>query len=245
VTGPGLRSGEVAAAAGVNPQTLRYYERRGLLAEPRRSPGGHRLYPAGTVTLLRVVKAAQRLGFTLDEVADLLEAGRHRHRTDAGLQARARTKLAEIDARLADLHTIRDTLADAVDAGCDDLITCADSPRCPLPFSDRAEVPGAPERTAEPRADARSTPEPRADTCGTPARTAQPRTDACGTPARTAQPRTDACGTSARAAQPQVDAWSTPERTAQTRTDACGTPARTALPQVDACCAPVERSAPE
>jgi DNA-binding transcriptional MerR regulator len=49
---------------------LRYYERRGLLAELRRSAGGHRLYPAETVTVLRVIKAAQRLGFTLDEVAD-------------------------------------------------------------------------------------------------------------------------------------------------------------------------------
>ena len=60
-------------------QTLRYYERRGLLAEPARSPGGHRLYPVEAVTVLRVIKAAQRLGFTLDEVADLLEAVRHLH----------------------------------------------------------------------------------------------------------------------------------------------------------------------
>lgn len=71
----GLRSGEVASAAGVNPETLRYYERRGLLAEPDRSLGGHRLYPSETVTVLRVIKTAQRLGFTLDEVADLLKAG--------------------------------------------------------------------------------------------------------------------------------------------------------------------------
>ena len=88
-----LRSGQLAAAAGVNIETLRYYERRGLLAQPDRSPGGHRLYPAETVTVLRVIKAAQRLGFTLDEVADLLEVGRHRHRparaADAGLQRRA------------------------------------------------------------------------------------------------------------------------------------------------------------
>jgi DNA-binding transcriptional MerR regulator len=76
----GLRSGEVAAAAGVNLQTLRYYERRGLLAEPDRTLGGHRLYPSVTLTVLRVIKAAQRLGFTLDEVADLLDAGRHHHR---------------------------------------------------------------------------------------------------------------------------------------------------------------------
>lgn len=51
----GLRSGEVAAAAGVNLQTLRYYERRGLLPEPDRSLGGHRLYPADTTTVLRVI----------------------------------------------------------------------------------------------------------------------------------------------------------------------------------------------
>jgi hypothetical protein len=59
-----LRAGQVAVAVGVNVETLRYYERRGLLAEPDRSPGGHRLYPAETVTVLRVIKAAQRLGFS-------------------------------------------------------------------------------------------------------------------------------------------------------------------------------------
>lgn len=69
----GLRSGQVAEAAGVNIQTLRYYERRGLLAEPERSNGGHRLYGEDAVTALRVIKAAQRLGFTLEEVAELLE----------------------------------------------------------------------------------------------------------------------------------------------------------------------------
>jgi MerR family regulatory protein len=57
----GLRSGEVADAAGVNVQTLRYYERRGLLHEPDRTLGGHRVYPPATVTVLRVTKAAQRL----------------------------------------------------------------------------------------------------------------------------------------------------------------------------------------
>jgi DNA-binding transcriptional MerR regulator len=52
----GLRSGEVAAAAGVNLQTLRYYERRGLLRVPDRTLGGHRLYPSETVMVLRVIK---------------------------------------------------------------------------------------------------------------------------------------------------------------------------------------------
>jgi DNA-binding transcriptional MerR regulator len=137
----GLRSGEVAAAAGVNPQTLRYYERRGLLAEPRRSAGGHRLYPAEAVTVLRVVKTAQRLGFTLDEVADLMGAARHRHGSapDRGLQRRAEAKLAEIDAKIGDLASIRTTLVAAIDAGCDDLTTCANTPNCPLPFAELAE----------------------------------------------------------------------------------------------------------
>ena len=136
--GGGLRAGQVAAAAGVNPQTLRYYERRGLLAEPERTLGGHRVYPSEAVTLLRVIKTAQRLGFTLAEVADLLETGTHHHgrRVDAGLQARAAAKLAEVEQKITDLAVIRDTLREAVDAGCDDLIACAGSPCCPLPFTD-------------------------------------------------------------------------------------------------------------
>lgn len=133
----GLRSGDVAAQAGVNPQTLRYYERRGLLAEPERSNGGHRMYDEQAVTVLRVIKAAQRLGFTLEEVAELLEVGRHRHgRPAPGLQERAAAKIAEVDARIADLTAIRATLSAAVEAGCDDLTVCASSDCCPIPFTD-------------------------------------------------------------------------------------------------------------
>jgi DNA-binding transcriptional MerR regulator len=147
----GLRSGQVAAAAGVNVETLRYYERRGLLSEPDRSPGGHRLYDAASVTTLRVIKAAQRLGFTLEEVAELLELGRHRHRprgarsgrsTEAGLQARAIAKLAEVEERITDLVTIRDNLQAALDAGCDDLIACAATDCCPIPFATITTRPG-------------------------------------------------------------------------------------------------------
>lgn len=141
VEGTALRSGQVAVAAGVNVETLRYYERRGLLAEPDRSSAGHRLYPAETVTVLRVIKAAQRVGFTLDEVADLLEVSRHRHRPvrsnpagRAGLQARAQAKLVEVEERIADLLTIRDNLRAAVDAGCAEMIACAGTDCCPIPF---------------------------------------------------------------------------------------------------------------
>ncbi|MGY2125776.1 MerR family transcriptional regulator [Nocardia gipuzkoensis] len=133
----GLRTSQLAAAAGVNTQTLRFYERRGLLAEPQRSLGGHRLYPEQALTVLRVIKAAQRLGFTLEEVADLLDViGLGRRRADAGLQARAAVKLAEVDAKLAELTAVRHTLRAALAAGCDDLIACSESPSCPVPFTD-------------------------------------------------------------------------------------------------------------
>jgi DNA-binding transcriptional MerR regulator len=142
VTGS-LRTGQVAELASVNPQTLRYYQRRGLVPEPDRSPGGHRTYPPQTVALIRVIKAAQRLGFTLNEVAELLDAGRHRRHLGRGLHQRATAKLAEIDAKLADLAVIRATLAEVVAAGCDDLTNCT-SPDCPLPFAELADPAGSP-----------------------------------------------------------------------------------------------------
>ena len=110
-----------------------------MLAEPDRPLGGHRVYPQETVTVLRVIKAAQRLGFSLDEVADLLDMGSHRHRTQDGLQTRAQTKLAEVETKIADLGVIRDTLRATLSAGCDDLITCAGIPDRPLPFADLAD----------------------------------------------------------------------------------------------------------
>lgn len=134
-----LRAGQVAEAAGVNRETLRYYERRGLLGDPVRSAGGHRLYDEQAVLTLRVIKAAQRLGFTLDEVADLIEVGRQRQR-DSGLLARAGQKLAEVERRIEDLTLIRENLIAAIDAGCDDLHECAGSDCCPIPFMDLAQV---------------------------------------------------------------------------------------------------------
>ena len=87
--------------------------------------------------MLRVIKAAQRLGFTLDEVADLLELGRHRHgqRADAGLQQRA----ADETGRGRGAHRRPEspsatTSRRPLDAGCDDLIACASAQCCPIPF---------------------------------------------------------------------------------------------------------------
>lgn len=129
-----MRSGQLAAAAGVNLQTLRYYERRGLLPEPGRSLGGHRDYGRDSVTILRIVKAAQRLGFTLEEIKELLAVGSHRG-PRPGLRERAQEKLADVDARIAALQTMRADLVDVIEAGCTDLRECSCVPGCPIPFT--------------------------------------------------------------------------------------------------------------
>ena len=134
-----MRVSEVAEAAGVNKETLRYYERRGLIEQPDRSQGGHRLYDQEAVSTLRVIKAAQRLGFTLEEVAELIEVGRRRGPA-ADLQVRAREKLTEVDQRIADLSTIRSSLIAAIDAGCKDLHECAGNECCPIPFAEISAV---------------------------------------------------------------------------------------------------------
>lgn len=138
-----LRTGQVADAAGVTRQTLRYYERRGLLAQPARSLGGQRLYPTQVVVVLRAIKAAQRLGFTLDEVARLLEVGRGRpgKGAEVGLQAQARVKVTELEERIQDLQRTRSDLLAALDVGCDDLVECANAECCPLPFVEIGHLP--------------------------------------------------------------------------------------------------------
>lgn len=124
-------------AAGISRETLRYYERRGIIAMPDRTLGGHRVYPPETVAMLKAVKTAQRLGFTLAEIDALLTAGGHAD-GDAGLQARTARKLAEIEQRITQLTAVAETLRQAITAGCDDLAACADTKHCPIPFTESA-----------------------------------------------------------------------------------------------------------
>jgi MerR family transcriptional regulator, mercuric resistance operon regulatory protein len=106
----------VAARAAVNPQTLRYYERRGLLAAPVRSPAGYRAYPAGAVRRVRFIKRAQELGFTLSEVGRLLALGDPQ--SCARARALAAEKLSVVRARIADLDRMRAVLESLVER-CD------------------------------------------------------------------------------------------------------------------------------
>ena len=102
--------GELARRAGVNVQTVRYYERRGLLADPRAREQGYREYTNATLERLRFIRRAQELGFTLTEIGELLALRLDAGATAAAVKARAAEKVAEIDAKLRDLERIRAAL---------------------------------------------------------------------------------------------------------------------------------------
>lgn len=112
-----MRIGEVAAQAGVNVQTLRYYERRGLLPEPARGSSGYREYNPETVRLVRFIRRAQELGFTLREIEDLIEL-RQSPRRGAEARAVASAKVEDIEHRIRQLKAMRKALGGLV-AACD------------------------------------------------------------------------------------------------------------------------------
>ena len=110
-----MRTSQVAEQAGVNSETLRYYERRGLLMRPPRTAGGYRDYPVGAVALLRFIKRAQELGFTLDEVEELLQLDDGGPDSCDAARALAEARQAALDARIADLQRMSDSLSDLID----------------------------------------------------------------------------------------------------------------------------------
>jgi Hg(II)-responsive transcriptional regulator len=121
-----LRIGALAKAAGVNVETIRYYQRVGLLPIPALPLGGQREYPATTVDRLRFIRRAQQLGFTLDEISDLLklESGVDH----ASVRRIAGARLAQIRSRLDDLQRMAHSLEHLLDV-------CAKTPgrhRCPI-----------------------------------------------------------------------------------------------------------------
>lgn len=119
-----MRVGEVADRAGVNVETLRYYERRGLLPTPDRAPSGHRVYDEETVRFLRAIKEAQAVGFTLAEIGEYLRAARRSGSPSETLRIRAAAKIDEIDGRIGALRRMRDELARVVGCACTSLDHC-------------------------------------------------------------------------------------------------------------------------
>ena len=111
-----LSIGAFAEAAGVNVETIRFYQRKGLLPEPDRPYGSIRRYGVGDVARVRFVKSAQRLGFSLNEVDGLLTLDDGTHCDEARLLAER--KLIDVRSKLADLRRIESVLATLVDDCC-------------------------------------------------------------------------------------------------------------------------------
>ena len=111
-----MQIGQLAKQAGTPVDTVRYYERHGLLPAPTRRASGYRDYTAEDVRRLRFVRRAKTLGFSLTEIRELLELSGHRDDDMAGMKSAAIEKLADVETRLAELTRIRDGLKALIDA---------------------------------------------------------------------------------------------------------------------------------
>ena len=105
-----MRIGEFARKAGVNVQTVRYYERRGLLPEPERRESDYREYTSDCLERLHFIRRTQELGFTLSEIEELLALRTDPHTAAADVKQRAEAKVVDIEAKIADLRQIQHAL---------------------------------------------------------------------------------------------------------------------------------------
>ena len=106
-----MRIGEVASRTGVSVQTVRLYERRGLLKKPIRLPSGYRDYPSNALAFIRFIKRAQGHGFTLDEIRSLIHLREQRPPAASQMRNVAKAKLAILDERIKRLQAQRDAIA--------------------------------------------------------------------------------------------------------------------------------------
>jgi MerR family copper efflux transcriptional regulator len=106
-----LKIGEVAKQTGIGIETLRFYERSGLLDRPARTEGGYRLYDAEALLTLEFIKRAQTLGFTLDEIRQIIADGRTGHSPCAEVREIVRERLHELDERMQQMREYRAALA--------------------------------------------------------------------------------------------------------------------------------------
>ena len=125
-----MQIGEVAKRSGVGIETIRYYEREGLLHEPQRRPSGYRLYDAATLKRLEYICQAKELGFTLAEIRELLELSFAANERQAEIRRRAEAKVAGIEDKIRSLQKMRRSLLAIVKR-------CGSSHHCPLDHSAR------------------------------------------------------------------------------------------------------------
>jgi DNA-binding transcriptional MerR regulator len=120
-----MKIGEVAKRSGVGIETIRYYEREGLLQEPQRRPSGYRLYDASTLKRLAYICRAKELGFTLAEIRELLELSFTADGGHAHIRRRAEAKIGAIEEKIRALQTMRRSLRGIVSR-------CRADKACPL-----------------------------------------------------------------------------------------------------------------
>lgn len=123
----GMNIGEAAAASGVSAKMIRYYEQIGLIAPAARTASGYRSYGAQEVHLLRFVRRARDLGFSVEGIAELLSLWTDRARPSREVRRLAAAQLDRLDARIAELQGMRDTLGRLVECCAGD-----DRPDCPI-----------------------------------------------------------------------------------------------------------------
>lgn len=111
-----MQIGDLAKKAGVNVQTVRYYERRGLLPEPDRKPSGYRIYGKEDVLRLRFILRAKALGFTLTEIEELLGLRVDPRRTAEDVRRHAEEKIADVEEKIRDLRDMRRALRQLVES---------------------------------------------------------------------------------------------------------------------------------
>ena len=112
-----LRIGELARLADTNNETLRFYEARGLLEEPRRSEAGYRLYTGGDVERVRFIMRAKRMGFSLNEIGELLSLRVTREESTCGeVKELAEAKLQMIDDKIEELQRMKSALEQITEA---------------------------------------------------------------------------------------------------------------------------------
>lgn len=110
-----MKIGEVASEAGVSVDTVRFYERRGVVPVPQRRPSGYREYPSSTVERIRLARTLQGLGLTLDEIIEALHAHDTGTATCASELWRLEAVLDGIDAKIAELHRTRRLVAGTIE----------------------------------------------------------------------------------------------------------------------------------
>ena len=121
-----LKIGEVAQRGGVSLQTIRYYEREGLLAKPPRLASGYRLFPDTAVRRVRFIKRAQELGFSLAEIRELLSLRENAAAGAQDMRERARAKVADIEQKIRRLRAMKNALKALAEScpGCGPLSDC-------------------------------------------------------------------------------------------------------------------------